>query len=142
MIWEARVCVVELGRRRGRRPGARWRRSATSGSPAAAAGGAGHHLQGRHVLVEQDVVGVRRGRRRPSAPRSPDHRAPEKAGCSVCQIFGDWIFRHLVVVEVELVSNTEPVSTLLASKALEVINVRSCTHHHLKGGDHLRVREG
>ena len=51
MIWEARVCVVLLGRRRGRRPGARWRRSATSGSPAAAAaaGGAGHHLQGRHV---------------------------------------------------------------------------------------------
>ena len=51
MIWEARVCVVELGRRRGRRPGARWRRSATLGSPAAAAagGGAGHHLQGRHV---------------------------------------------------------------------------------------------
>jgi len=40
-------------------------------------------------------------------------------------------------VKIELVSNTEPVSTLLTSKALEVINVRSCTHHHLKGGDHL-----
>ena len=52
MIWEARVCVDELGRRRGRRPGARWRRSATSRSLAAAGGaavGAGHHLQGRHV---------------------------------------------------------------------------------------------
>ena len=50
MIWEAMVCVVLLGRRRGRRPGARWRRSATSRSTAAAAGGgAGHHLQGRHV---------------------------------------------------------------------------------------------
>ena len=50
------------------------------------------------------------------------------------------IVRHLVVVEIELVPNTEPVSTLLTSKALEVINVRSCTHHHLKGRDHLRVR--
>ena len=50
------------------------------------------------------------------------------------------IVGHLVVVKIELVPNTEPVTTLLASKALEVINVRSCTHHHLKGRDHLRVR--
>ena len=47
------------------------------------------------------------------------------------------IVGHLVVVKIELVPNTEPVSTLLASKTLEVINICSRSHHHLERWDHL-----
>ena len=44
---------------------------------------------------------------------------------------------HLVIVKVEVVTDTEPVSTLLAGKTLEVVNICSGSHHHLKGRDHL-----
>ena len=67
--------------------------------------------------------------------RTTEHLKSRLFSLTIIQIVG-----HLVVVKIELVPNTEPVSTLLTSKALEVINVRSCTHHHLKGGDHLRGR--
>merc|ERR1711936_171145 len=45
--------------------------------------------------------------------------------------------QHLVIVKVEVVTDTEPVSTLLAGKTLEVVNICSGSHHHLKGRDHL-----
>ena len=48
---------------------------------------------------------------------------------------------HLVIVKVEVVSNAEPVSTLLTGKTLEVVNIRSSSHYHLKGRDHLWVEE-
>ena len=51
--------------------------------------------------------------------------------------FGDNI--HLVVVKVEVVTDTEPVSTLLASKTLKVVNIRPGSHYHLKGRDHLKM---
>ena len=44
---------------------------------------------------------------------------------------------HLVVVEEELVPDTEPVATLLASEALQMIDVGPGSHHHLEGGDHF-----
>ena len=37
-----------------------------------------------------------------------------------------------------MVSNTEPVSTLLAGKTLKMVNIGSGSHHHLKGGNHLK----
>ena len=44
---------------------------------------------------------------------------------------------YLIIVKVEVVTDTEPVSTLLAGKTLEVVNICSGSHHHLKGRDHL-----
>ena len=46
---------------------------------------------------------------------------------------------HLVIVKVEVVTNTEPVSTLLTSKTLEMINICPSSHYHLKGRDHLET---
>ena len=46
---------------------------------------------------------------------------------------------HLVVVKVEVVTDTEPVSTLLASKTLKVVNIRPGSHYHLKGRDNLQM---
>jgi len=45
--------------------------------------------------------------------------------------------QHLVIVKVEVVSNAEPVSTLLTGKTLKMVNIGSSSHHHLKGRDHL-----
>ena len=36
-----------------------------------------------------------------------------------------------------MVADAEPVSTLLTGKTLEVVNICSRSHHHLKGRDHL-----
>ena len=47
---------------------------------------------------------------------------------------------HLVIVKVEVVTDTEPVPTLLAGKTLEMVNIRSGSHHHLKGRDHLESK--
>ena len=44
----------------------------------------------------------------------------------------------LVIVKVEVVSNAEPVSTLLTGKTFKMVNIGSSPHHHLKGRDHLR----
>ena len=41
-------------------------------------------------------------------------------------------------MQVEVVSNTEPVSTLLAGETLKMVNIGSGSHHHLKGGNHLK----
>ena len=43
----------------------------------------------------------------------------------------------LVVVEEELVPDTEPVAALLTGEALQVVDVGAGPHHHLKGGDDL-----
>merc|ERR1711936_849886 len=43
--------------------------------------------------------------------------------------------QHLVIVKVEVVSNTEPVPTLLAGETLKMVNIGSGSHHHLKGGN-------
>ena len=43
----------------------------------------------------------------------------------------------LVVMEEELVPDTEPVAALLAGEALEVVNIGAGPHHHLEGGDDL-----
>ena len=48
------------------------------------------------------------------------------------------LYIHLVIVKVEVVSNTEPVSTLLAGETLKMVNIGSGSHHHLKGGNHLK----
>ena len=48
---------------------------------------------------------------------------------------------HLVIVKVEVVSNAEPVSTLLTGKTLKMVNIGSGSHHHLKGRDHLLSKE-
>ena len=45
---------------------------------------------------------------------------------------------YLVVVKIELVADTEPVTTLLAGEALQVVDVGPGSHHHLKGRDHLQ----
>ena len=37
-----------------------------------------------------------------------------------------------------MVSNTEPVSTLLAGETLKMVNIGSGSHHHLKGRNHLK----
>ena len=44
---------------------------------------------------------------------------------------------HLVVVEEELVPDTEPVATLLAGEALQVVDVGPGPHHHLECRDDL-----
>ena len=44
---------------------------------------------------------------------------------------------NLVVVEEELVPDTEPVAALLAGEALQVVDVGAGPHHHLEGGDDL-----
>ena len=49
--------------------------------------------------------------------------------------------QHLVIVKVEVVTNTEPVSTLLTSKTLKMINICPSSHHHLKGRDHLETEQ-
>ena len=41
-------------------------------------------------------------------------------------------------MKIEVVSNTEPVSTLLAGETLKMVNIGSGSHHHLKGGNHLK----
>ena len=41
-------------------------------------------------------------------------------------------------MKVEVVSNTEPVPTLLAGETLKMVNIGSGSHHHLKGGNHLK----
>ena len=67
-----------------------------------------------------------------------------------------WTTEDLVLVEIELVSHTEPereswrsgagrscvlpVATLLAGEALQVVDVGPGSHHHLEGGDHLVTR--
>ena len=42
-----------------------------------------------------------------------------------------------VVMEEELVPDTEPVAALLTGEALEVVNIGAGPHHHLEGGDDL-----
>ena len=44
---------------------------------------------------------------------------------------------HLVVVQEELVADTEPVAALLTSEALQMVDVGPGSHHHLKGRDDL-----
>ena len=43
----------------------------------------------------------------------------------------------LVVMEEELVPDTEPMAALLAGEALEVVNIGAGPHHHLEGRDDL-----
>ena len=40
--------------------------------------------------------------------------------------------QHFVVVEEELISDTEPVTTFLTSETLQMINIGPGSHHHLK----------
>ena len=44
---------------------------------------------------------------------------------------------NLVVVEEELVPDTEPVAALLTGEALQVVDVGAGPHHHLEGWDDL-----
>ena len=44
---------------------------------------------------------------------------------------------NLVVVEEELVPDTEPVAALLTREALQVVDIGPGPHHHLEGGDDL-----
>ena len=44
---------------------------------------------------------------------------------------------NLVVVEEELVPDTEPVPALLTREALQVVDIGPGPHHHLEGGDDL-----
>lgn len=43
--------------------------------------------------------------------------------------------QDLVVAQVEPVAHAEPMIALLASEALQVINIAARTHHHLKRGN-------
>lgn len=45
--------------------------------------------------------------------------------------------QDLVVAQVEPVAHAEPMVALLASEALEVVDVAACAHHHLEGRDHF-----
>lgn len=45
--------------------------------------------------------------------------------------------KDFVIVQIELVTHTKPVSALLTRKALQVVDVGPGSHHHLEGGDHL-----
>ena len=44
---------------------------------------------------------------------------------------------NFVVMEEELVPDTEPVAALLTGEALEVVDIGAGPHHHLEGGDDL-----
>ena len=82
----------------------------------------------------------RRERQRPSSPRSLGHTAPAKGFVEFDpSIFNDMLY--LVIVKVEVVSNAEPVSTLLTGKTLKMVNIGSGSHHHLKGRDHLLSKD-
>lgn len=48
--------------------------------------------------------------------------------------------KDFVIVQIELVTHTKPVSALLARKALKVVDIGPGSHHHLEGGDHFVAR--
>jgi len=51
-----------------------------------------------------------------------------------------WTTEDLVIIQIELVSHTKPVTTLLTSKTLEMIHIGPGSHHHLECWDHLVTR--
>ena len=135
MIWVAKGFVDELVRRQGKRRGAGGSSGCGGGRASERGAGAAADPQ-THVGVEQAGLGGRRGRQRPSSPRSRGHTAPAKdCWLSFHPVI---LYIHLVIVKIEVVSNTEPVSTLLAGETLKMVNIGSGSHHHLKGGNHLK----
>ena len=94
-------------------------------------------MGGLPELSKLSWMGGERGKDHPLLVVRATQHLP-KALFSNPSIFNDM---HLVIVKVEVVSNAEPVSTLLTGKTLKMVNIGSGSHHHLKGRDHLLSKE-